>query len=201
MGFGLITIGFLALVLVDYALGGIIAGVALSYGFYMLSGHDARFRVCIFTSAVMAPCGILKLMYYAGVFGEIAHQIFEFIFHVFWGVTVIIFLWLVMKIVQESDAKSFALQAKTLMVFNAVYFIVTPLEALVSMGSAGIVLVFFKYLLIIVNTLFAHKCFSHISTESRTKRDLKQLADIDAKRAEKKRRQQERLDRIREGKK
>lgn len=199
MGFGLITIGFLALLLVDYGIGGVIAGITLAYGFYVLTGHDGRFRLCVFSSAVMAPCALLKLMFFAGLIDETVNTAAEFAFHIAWGVTAVIYLWGIMKIVQANGARSFEFQAKALLYVNVIYFVVVLLEAAVSMGSMGYVLIISKYLLVFLNTLFAHKCFTHISTEERTKRDLKRLEDEDRRRTEKKKKQQERLDKIREG--
>ncbi len=182
MGFGIFTIGCLALLAIDWG-GTALAGAILAYGLYLASRLDSRFKTGAVCALCMIPHGfVLLLEIVLDIDVNVTLKtITEVLMLLGWaGMMFMLFIG-VRRIAIDNGVKKLANRCDRLMYFYGLYFACELGLKILPMPQMSVVLMIARYIFVIIGVLFAHYCFVHISTQEQTEKDIADVAAIEKK--------------------
>ena len=197
MGFGIALIGYAFLIMADIG-GSLPAAICLAYGFFLASRLDKRFLYASAASLGMLPRGVVILLDVIKVFDLESIALLDFItfalYMAAWMMMTMFWLAGVVAIAAENKAEKFQSQAIRRMYMSSLFAVFSlGLTAVTSFGitfdyiaQVNVARYVLTYVIVIVNTLFMHKCFVLITSERQYEADKRYVAAEDAKAAEKK---------------
>lgn len=195
MGFGILTIGSLCMLLVDWG-GTVAAGIICAYGLYLASRLEKRFLYASVSSLLMIPHGIVLLLdFVLGVKLADAVSVTTYVMlTVGWAACLLFFYTGVRNIAVENGAKRFENRACTFLYFSLVYFACDSVANLFAISQMQVIMSVAKYIIVILMIWFSHSCFVFISTPEQTQKDISDVAVIEKKQRERKERTDKKLE-------
>lgn len=189
MGFGIVTIGCLSLLLIDWG-GSILAGLLCAYGLYLASRLEKRYLYGAVASLFMMPHGIVLLLdFVLGIkLGEVVSSITYIMLMLGWAGYMFFMLTGTRCIAVENNAKKFESRCNTLLYFCILYFAAETVANLAGFSQMQVIMTVAKYIIIILMIWFAHTCFVYISTPQQTEKDIADVAAIEKKERERRER-------------
>lgn len=189
MGFGIVTIGCLSLLLIDWG-GSLLAGLLCAYGLYLASRLEKRYLYGAFSSLLMIPHGIVLLLDFVlelEINGTVS-SITYIMLMLGWAGSMFFLLTGTRRITLENGAKKFESRCNTFLYFCLIYFAAETVANLGGFVQMQMIMAVAKYIIIILMIWFAHTCFVYISTPEQTQKDIADVAAIEKKERERRER-------------